>query len=134
MHIKMKMTSIDILIVDDSNITLESLAELLGESDLGINLFCVNYALDGIQELEKRVPQILILDINLPGMSGIEMLRKVREMMHVQPIIIMLTNNAYACYETECIKMGADYFLDKSKDFYRLPSIIASSKEMIIAN
>jgi two-component system chemotaxis response regulator CheY len=130
----MNKPPIDILIVDDSNIILERLADLLGESDLGINLFCVNYAVDGIQELEKRSPRILILDINLPGMSGIEMLRKVREMMHVQPIIIMLTNNAFSCYQSECINMGADYFLDKAKDFQRIPAIIASAKEMSIAS
>ncbi len=130
----MKNPALDILIVDDSNIILESIADLLGESNLGINLYCVNYAVDGIREIEKRVPQILILDINLPGMSGIEMLRKVREMMFVQPIIIMLTNNAYSCYETECIKMGADYFLDKSKDFKRIPIIIAAAHATILAN
>lgn len=130
----MNSPSIDILIVDDSNIILERLAYLLGETDLGINLFCVNYAVDGIQELEKRAPDILILDINLPGMSGIEMLRKVREMMHIQPIIIMLTNNAFSCYQSECIKMGANYFLDKAKDFQRIPSIIASAKKMTTIN
>ena len=125
---------IEVLIVDDSNIILESLTGLLGENNPAINIVCVNYALDGFQVLERIAPQIVILDINLPGMSGIEMLRKVREMMHVQPIIIMLTNNAYACYETECIKMGADYFLDKSRDFQRIPSIISSVQEMIFEN
>lgn len=123
---------IDVLIVDDSNIILESLTDLIGENNPNINLVCVNYALDGIQTLEKTAPRIVILDINLPGMSGIEMLRKVRELMHVQPIIIMLTNNAYTCYETECLKMGADYFLDKSKDFLRIPLIISAAQEMIV--
>ncbi len=125
---------IDVLIVDDSNIILESLSDLIGENNPGINLVCVNYALDGIQALEKTAPRIVILDINLPGMSGIEMLRKVRALMHIQPIIIMLTNNAYSCYERECMKIGADYFLDKSRDFQRIPLIISAAQEMIARN
>jgi DNA-binding response OmpR family regulator len=125
---------IDVLIVDDSNIILESLTKLIGELNPAINFLCVKYALDGLQELEKTAPRIVILDINLPGMSGIEMLRKVRELMHVQPIIIILTNNAYTCYKTECLKMGADYFLDKSKDFQQIPFIISAANETVLRN
>ena len=70
----------------------------------------------------------MVLDINMPGMNGIEMLKKMKISQAIKPVIIMLTNNTFAGYRDECIRLGAHYFLDKSRDFQLIPSIVEEIK------
>lgn len=120
----MPHTPIDILIVDDATIIIQQLSRLLSIHDAINSVHCAPTAEAGLKELYDKVPDILILDINLPGISGVEMLKKVRKDFKVRPLIIMLTNTPYAAYREECLAMGADFFLDKSRDFAALPGIV----------
>lgn len=74
--------------------------------------------------LNHYEPDIIILDINMPGMNGIELLKTLPFKQIMRPVVIMLTNNTFAGYRDECIRLGADYFLDKSRDFQLIPSIV----------
>lgn len=123
----MNSQSLSILIIDDSNIILKSLYQLLIDIPVVNEIICVNDALAGISKMEVSMPDLLILDINLIGMSGMDVLRKVRLMQSQQPIIIILTNNAIPEYKNECLKMGANYFLDKSRDFLLIQEIITAN-------
>jgi DNA-binding response OmpR family regulator len=76
--------------------------------------------------LDAYQPDIMVLDINMPGMGGIEMLRRMNFTQVMKPVVIMLTNNTFAGYRDECLRLGADYFLDKSRDFLMIPSILES--------
>lgn len=66
---------------------------------------------------------IILLDINLPGKNGIELLKYIR---HFSPTseVIMITNHVEEYYHQQCIKLGAKYFLDKSNDFTKVPGIV----------
>ena len=66
---------------------------------------------------------ILLLDINMPGKSGIELLRNCRDQLAVSEVI-MLTNHAEAYYREQCTELGAKFFLDKSNDFLQVPEIV----------
>lgn len=68
---------------------------------------------------------ITILDIHLQARSGIDLLRMARE-LYPDTLVIMLTNQVSEQVAMECKKLGASYFLDKSKDFARIPVIFAS--------
>ncbi|HJV20706.1 MAG TPA: response regulator [Sediminibacterium sp.] len=113
-----------ILIIDDSEVILNMLSQLLTENSSVNRIICVNSAFDGLWKIEEDSPEIVILDVNLPVMSGIQLLRRVRMMQVVQPVIIMLTNNTMTRYKEECLNIGADYFLDKSRDFLKILEII----------
>lgn len=65
----------------------------------------------------------LLLDINMPGKSGIELLRNIREQSIVSEVV-MLTNHSEAYYREQCKELGAKYFLDKSNDFLQVPEIV----------
>ncbi|MFZ8469327.1 response regulator, partial [Staphylococcus aureus] len=78
----------------------------------------------GLALVAAKLPDIVILDINLPDFSGIEVLKKIREKHKVKPVIIMLTNNTISDYRLACLELGANYFLDKSKDFLMLTTVI----------
>lgn len=66
---------------------------------------------------------ILLLDINMPGKSGIELLRNIRAQATVSEVV-MLTNHSEDYYREQCRELGAKYFLDKSNDFLQVPEIV----------
>lgn len=66
---------------------------------------------------------IILLDINLPGKNGIELLKYVRQFSPGSEVI-MITNHVEEYYHQQCIELGAKYFLDKSNDFAKVPGII----------
>lgn len=76
-----------------------------------------------IQLLAEGIHDILLLDINMPGKSGIDLLRNNREQLAVSEVI-MLTNHAEPYYREQCTELGARYFLDKSNDFLQVPEIV----------
>jgi DNA-binding NarL/FixJ family response regulator len=73
-----------------------------------------------LDAIRRTRPDVVILDIRMPGGSGIDVLREVKR-MDPAPCVIMLTNYAYAQYREECEEASADYFLDKSTEFDQLP-------------
>ena len=66
-----------ILIVDDQSATLESLGMYFSES--GFEVETAKTGLSGIEKVERFSPDIVILDIRLPDINGIDVLKKVRE-------------------------------------------------------
>ncbi len=119
-----------VLIVDDSAIVQERLMSML-ENQKGIQI--VGQALNGIEALKfikQNKPQAVILDIRMPGGNGIDVLQEIK---HIDPDIkvIMFTNYPYSQYRTKCLKSGADYFLDKSAEFNKIPEILNHLAETI---
>ena len=68
-------------------------------------------------------PDVVILDLQLVGASGIEVLRAIKLAPHA-PVVIMLTNLTALEYQNTCLKAGAEFFLDKSFGFERLADIL----------
>lgn len=120
----MKEKGLQILLIDDTAIILESLREILSASNFISRTEMALSAEEGLALMEAYHPDVLVLDINLPGMNGIEMLKRLQGSENGKPVIIMLTNNAHARYKEECLRMGADFFLDKARDFPLITSII----------
>ncbi len=111
-----------IYIVDDSKALRERLVSMLSEID-GIEVVGqarnAGEAIDGIRHLK---PRVVILDIQMPGGNGIEVLRAIKQDL-LPPVVLMLTNHPYAQYRDKCLELGADYFLDKTKDLENLTGI-----------
>lgn len=112
--------------IDDTVLILQRLKSLLSEVKHVGRTEAVTSAEEALVLLDGYQPDIMVLDINMPGMSGIEMLRRMNFSRVVKPVVIMLTNNTFAGYRDECLRLGADYFLDKSRDFLMIPSILES--------
>lgn len=114
-----------ILIVDDSPIIVERLQNML--KDVG-NTGPVSQAGDYASALSRLIesrPDIVLLDINLPGRSGIALLQYIK-VIYPTILVIMITNQAEDYYRRICLQMGANYFIDKSTDFEQIPVIISS--------
>jgi DNA-binding NarL/FixJ family response regulator len=113
-----------ILIVDDSPLITARLQTMLKAME---NIGTVHQAGDypsALQLIAGTNPDIVLLDINLPGRSGIELLQYIK-VHYPQTMVIMLTNQSGEYYREKCKKLGADFFMDKSREFDRVPAIIS---------
>jgi DNA-binding NarL/FixJ family response regulator len=111
-----------VFIADDSDPVRERLIALLSEIG-GAEVIgeARNYdeAVEGIRSLK---PHVVILDIQMPGGSGIDVLKEIKQDSR-PPVVLMLTNHASPQYRKKCAEWGADFFLDKSRQFESLAPI-----------
>jgi DNA-binding NarL/FixJ family response regulator len=123
-----------ILIVDDNMAFVERMIGLLDDvSNVGFINVASDYE-EASRMVEEEMPSLVLLDINLPGKNGIQILRHIRK-AGSDCKVIMITNHADEFYRQQCRDLGADYFLDKSNDFAKVPSIIrhwGSEKKLCI--
>ncbi len=112
-----------VFIADDSRVVVERLAGLLDEVP-GARLVGqagdVPAAVIGIQKMK---PDAVILDLHMPGGSGLDVLRAIR-MEYPDLFVLICTNYPYPEYREECLTAGANLFLDKSAEFEKIPSIL----------
>src|SRR5581483_1726938 len=109
-----------VAIVDDSMVVVDRLEMMLNDIQ---NIEVVGYArnVTSAKELiSKKRPGVVILDIHLhedaPASSGMNLLQYLK-ILYPKMVVIMLTNLAHAKYREKCMKLGADYFFDKSNEF-----------------
>jgi DNA-binding NarL/FixJ family response regulator len=117
-----------VLIVDDSDILRERLRSILGElRRVEVTGEAVD-ALEAKSMLEQHTPDVVILDIRMPKGSGIDILEMLKKKKPNVKVIV-LTNYPYPQYRKRCLEAGAEYFLDKSTEFDKLPDIFKQLAE-----
>lgn len=120
----MKPRSVSILIIDDSHSFVLRMTRLLADlASVDTVQAASNYD-EAIRLLDRWVPDMILLDINLPGKSGISLLKKIKERQN-SPEVILVSNNAESYYRDRCIRLGAYDFIDKTAEFDRVPLIVA---------
>jgi DNA-binding response OmpR family regulator len=108
-----------ILVVDDD----ESI-RLLYKEELEEEGFAVEVARDGGEALRQLLlfkPDLITLDIKMPGMNGIETLKRIREMERQLPIIMC---SAYGEYKQDFTTWASDAYVVKCADLTELKSTI----------
>ncbi len=112
-----------LLIVDDSSIIIERVIESLKDHESVKKILTATDFKTAVESLKSHVPAFILLDIQLPGKSGIELLKYI---MKEYPLVkvIMFSNLLDDNYIKVCRKIGAKYFIDKSKDFDLIPSML----------
>jgi len=112
-------------IADDSGPVRERLIDLLSEIEGAEVVGQAANAGDAVEGVRRLKPHVVILDIQMPGGSGIDVLKEIKQ-QSLPPVVLMLTNHASPQYRRKCLEWGADYFLDKSRDLERLLTIFRS--------
>ncbi len=103
-----------VLIVDDEIFIRESLSIFL--EDEGFEVITAENGRIGIEEFIKNQPDIVILDLRMPEMSGMEVIPKIREITDLVPIIIVSGNNEISD-AVEALRIGAwDYITKPIQD------------------
>ena len=87
------MSEIHVLVVDDEK-EIADLVEIYLVSD-GYKVYKASNALEGLEILEKETIHLVLLDIMMPGMDGLEMCRKIRETNNI-PIIMPIRGGSSA--------------------------------------
>ncbi|HAU51021.1 MAG TPA: hypothetical protein DEG74_05410 [Clostridiales bacterium] len=100
-----------ILVVDDSKANLTLAKQALDEY---YQVSLVTSGQMALRFLEKRMPDLILLDINMPEMDGLETLRQIRANHDYKDIpVIFLTAKTDPETEVECLKLGAADFIGK---------------------
>ncbi len=112
-----------VFIIDDSSQIRKRIAEFLTESDKIRIVGEAGSGPDALDAVERIRPDTVVLDIFLPGQSGIDLL-KTFKIKYPKMVVIMLTNLDDAKHREQCQKFGADYFLSKSKEFEEIVTTV----------
>jgi DNA-binding NarL/FixJ family response regulator len=129
----MNEKKIKVMVVEDSAIIVQRLYTVLSEI---IFIKSIAHAKNGEEALTLMNllnPELILLDIKMPGINGIEVLKHIRK-EHQGSRVVMLTNYANMQYKDLCIGLGADHFLDKSTEFDRIGEIITAMQKKISMN
>ncbi len=106
-----------ILLVDDEEEFVKSLAERLSIRDLGPDIvFNGEQALSFVQVQE---PDVMVLDLRMPGISGMEVLSQIRK-KHPDIQVIILTGHGSKHDENQALRLGAFDYLEKPVDIDKL--------------
>jgi DNA-binding NarL/FixJ family response regulator len=113
-----------VFIADDSEVIRTRLAELLSGVE-GVTVVGQAADVPSAQEgIQASQPDVAIVDIRMPGGSGIDVVRAVKRGMSGGPSFIMYTNFGLPQYRAACAEAGADFFFDKATDGARLADAI----------
>jgi DNA-binding NarL/FixJ family response regulator len=119
---------LSVYIVDDSLIVRARIMTMLGDVE---RVTIVGHAAnpqEAIAAIDTLQPDIVILDIQMPGGNGLDLLREIKK-RRPAPITIMFTNFPFAQIRKECVEAGADYFFDKAHDFEKITQVLESMTE-----
>ena len=116
-----KMDKIKVLIVDDEVEFATAVAERLEIRNFFAEV--VDCGRDALLSLESSVPDIVLLDLKMPDMSGLEVLKKIKE-MHPEVEVIMLTGHGSAASGLSGKELGAFDYMMKPVDFGELVETI----------
>jgi len=109
-----------ILVIDDEKNMRKLLKLELG--DQGYEVISAENASDGLQILKHTIVDLVVLDIKMPGMDGIEALEKIVSIHRELPVVI---HSAYSHYKENYLTWSAVAYVVKSWDFSELTQTIA---------
>ena len=120
-----------VLIVDDEREFVQTLSERLVMRDMGSAV-----AYDGqsaLNMINEDEPEVMILDLKMPGIDGIEVLRKVKQ-TNPEIEVIILTGHGSAADREECMRLGAFAYLQKPVDIEKLSRTLKKANEKMRQN
>jgi len=114
-----------LLIVDSSSFIVERLVIMLKEVTVVKKIFTATNYHSALEILNKEHADIVLLDIQLPDKNGIDLLKHI--IYHFSNTkVIVLSNLVSDFYQKLCKTAGAYHFIDKSRDFDKIPEVINS--------
>ncbi len=109
--------------MDDNRATAESLAKMLSLMDIEVTV-CLGPR-EAIQRLSTGVPDFMTLDVNMPGVSGLEVVKYIRRDPRIANLpVIIISSDAQTAEMAKALLAGANVFLPKPVDFERLEAAI----------
>ena len=115
---------LQVLLVEDSPVICGLITEIINDVP-GVRIAeSVESEREAIEAVGRLGVDVVILDLQLRKGTGFGVLRAMRDMPN-KPVVVVLTNFALRSYRETALELGARDFLDKSRDYDRLPAILA---------
>ena len=115
-----------ILVVDDEKIVRESLFHWF--EDEGYSVDTAEDALDALKQFDKDKYDLILLDMKMPGMSGLELLSKIKE-IDTDSMVIIITAFASVPTAIQALKEGAYDYVTKPVDPDELNNLVKNAIE-----
>jgi two-component system nitrogen regulation response regulator GlnG len=116
-----------LLVDDDPVMILDQLTHALGPQ--GMRFDVAQTAEEGLRQIATQLPDVILLDVHLPDLSGLEAYQRIRQIDARIPVIF-ITWAATADTAIEAMKEGAYDYLFKPLDLARLRSVVAQALEL----
>ena len=111
-----------ILIVDDEDHLRMLIEQALEElEDEGVDFFTAANGEEALEQFKQNPPDLVILDINMPGMNGIEVLRRMKE---VNPNLPVILSSAYQEYKQDLGTWASEDYIVKSANMDELKNAV----------
>jgi DNA-binding NarL/FixJ family response regulator len=117
-----------VLVVDDSKSVRDRLVAMLAEIAGVQEVLQADGGELALSILAARAPRVVVLDIHMPGPSGLDVL-PVMKARPSAPVVILLTNHPTEHHRRQAMELGADHFFDKSRDFSSVCEIVRQLAE-----
>ena len=112
-----------VLITDQSPLVAPRIRELLDGYSGAIVLGEARNDAETLLMLELTKIDVVILDVHLPVRMGLTLLHEIKA-RHPHIKVIVFSNYAKSLFKNYCVKLGADYFYEKSTEFAMIPSTL----------
>lgn len=123
---------LSVLIVEDEDMIRQKIRYNIDWSQNGFGpIYEASNGLEGLDVLSKHAIDLVITDIEMPGMSGIELVKRIKQ-IHSQTRVIIITGHAEFEYAVESIKLNVSDYLLKPFQSRSLLSLILSVKEEVL--
>ena len=123
-----------VLVVDDSALMRKLIPQILERAD---SIQVVGTAVDGetgLRKIEELAPQVITLDLEMPGLNGIETLKQIMRRWHLPVIVVSSHSTAGASITLKALALGAVDFVAKPRDVSaRMPEIAEELIAKILA-
>lgn len=113
-----------IVIVDDDRVTLKLLEKALIKH--GLEVYTAQDGVDGYEMVQKVIPDILITDMLIPKIHGIDLCKKIKNNDALKNITVILITAVYKfiAFKDEIVGSGANYYIKKPITMKKLLSLI----------
>lgn len=127
-----EIVELQVMILDDEYIILDGLCSFPW-SDYGYRVAATaKNGLEGLEKLEKFEPDLILTDVKMPGMDGLDFAEKAHE-IYPNAVIVILTGYDNFTYAQKAISIGVKEYLLKPVDYDELKSMVARLAEEIHA-
>src|SRR6266404_6700933 len=104
------------LIVDDSPFMLKMIAQILEETDFFDLVGTATDAYQALRHVSALSPELVMMDIHMPGLNGIQATRFMKRSEHT-PVVILISSDSSSMARSLTEQAGADGFVTKGGDF-----------------
>lgn len=117
-----------VLIVDDDEIIRESFVYIVNNSEKFTVVGAYNSAEEAISEVGKKKPDIVLMDIKLPGMTGVEGTQRIKDQFpHVDVVIVSVHEDSDLVFNA--LRAGASGYITKSSNYLELIAALEEIKK-----